>query len=294
MDCGKNDVSHLFNGGGIMRRVLVGIAVLSFASICFVCQAVENLLGELQQLKIRSEKMGKDVPVTIILPDKYKESKTKYPSLYLLHGASNNQNTWLDRTGIRQLASQYNVIVVCPDAGRTSWYFDSSEDPKYQYETFISTELVTYIDVKYRTKKDRSQRAIAGCSMGGHGAMFLAIRHKDTFGLASAMSGGVDIRPFSENWDIKKRLGDIKEHADRWEALTVINLIDLLKDGELAISIDCGVNDFFLDVNRALHKKLVENKINHDYTERFGGHGWDYWKNSIKYQMLFFSEQFSK
>lgn len=290
----KYNKSHLLNEGGMLRRAQASIAVLYVASMCFVCQAAENLPGDLQQLNIKSEKMSKDVPVSIILPEKYKESETKYPTLYLLHGAGDNQNTWPDRTGIRQLASKYNIIVVCPDAGRTSWYFDSPVDPKYQYETFITSELVTYIDAKYRTKNDRKQRAIAGLSMGGHGAMFLAIRHKDIFGSVAAMSGGVDIRPFSENWDIKKRIGDIKQQPDRWEALTVINLVDQLKTGELAISIDCGVNDFFLDVNRALHKKLVDNKISHDYTERFGGHGWDYWKNSIKYQMLFFSEQFAK
>ena len=95
------NLSHLLNGARIMRRAQASIAVLYVASLCFVCQAADNLPGDLQQLNIKSEMMGKDVPVSIILPEKYKESETKYPTLYLLHGAGDNQNTWPDRTGMR-------------------------------------------------------------------------------------------------------------------------------------------------------------------------------------------------
>jgi S-formylglutathione hydrolase FrmB len=130
--------------------------------------------------------------------------------------------------------------------------------------------------------------------MGGHGAMYLAVRHSSLFGAAGSMSGGVDFRPFPDNWDIKKYLGDFATHADNWNKNTVINAVDQLKNKELAIMVDCGIEDFFLQVNRNLHQKLIDKKIDHDYIERPGGHDWNYWNNAVKYQLLFFKNFFNK
>ena len=90
------------------------------------------------------------------------------------------------------------MIIVCPDGGFGSWYWDSPVDAGSQYETYVSNELVTWIDSKYKTIKTRKGRAITGLSMGGQGALYLAFRHQDIFGAAGSMSGGVDIRPFPE------------------------------------------------------------------------------------------------
>ena len=73
----------------------------------------------------------------------------------------------------------YNVIIVTPDGGYDSWYFDSPFVLDYQYETFLSSELVNYIDSNFNTIKDRSGREITGLSMGGHGALHTAIKHQD-------------------------------------------------------------------------------------------------------------------
>ncbi len=264
--------------------------------VIIVCFGINLVYGaSLTTIEVPSAAMKKDVSVSVIVPDAYsKHGDRRFPVLYLLHGAGDTNEKWPRSTPIQALSDTYNIVVVCPDAGRTSWYFDSPEDPTYQYETFVSAELVQFIDRHYRTLASRQYRAITGNSMGGHGAMFLAIRHKDLFGVVGCLSGGVDIRPFAEQWDIKKRLGPIASHRDRWEALTVINLAKRLKDGDLAISIDCGTDDFFIGVNRNLHRQLLDDNISHVYIERPGGHSWDYWSNAIKYQMLFFSECFNE
>ena len=92
---------------------------------------------------------------------------------------------------------------------KDSWYWDSPKNPAYRYETFVSSELVKYIDRNYKTIADRKGRAITGLSMGGHGAMWLGIRHKDVFGAAGSTSGCVDIRPFPKNWSMNKQLGEL-------------------------------------------------------------------------------------
>jgi S-formylglutathione hydrolase FrmB len=179
-----------------------------------------------------------------------------------------------------------------PDGGTNSWYWDSPVDPTYKYETFVSKELVEYIDSHYKTRADRTGRAITGLSMGGHGGLWLGIRHQDVYGAAGSTSGGVDIRPFPKNWGMSLRLGTIEQNPKNWDEYTVINQVHLLKPDAMKLIIDCGTEDFFYEVNCALHQKLTEAKIPHDFYTRPGVHNWDYWRNSIKYQVLFFSNYF--
>ena len=247
--------------------------------------------ANLDIIKVRSESMNKDIDVSVVLPDNY--GARRLPTVYLLHGfGDTNLVGYLGRTNIRQLADQLGIIVVIPD-GDTSWYFDSPVDPTYRYETFVASELVNYIDKNYLTLARRERRAVTGLSMGGHGALYLAIRHQDTFGAAGSMSGGVDFRPFPDNWNIKLRLGEYKSHKENWEKNTVIAQLPLLKDGTLQLIIDCGTEDFFFQVNTQLHEALAKQGIHHEFTTRQGSHSWDYWRRSIRDHMLFFSDYFN-
>lgn len=243
-----------------------------------------------------SAAMHKNIKAVIVKPNDYSENK-KFATVYVLHGASGKYSDWLsfvpDKQTLPKLADLYDVIIVCPDGNASSWYFDSPVDSTYKYETYISSELVKYIDSHYSTIKNRSKRAITGLSMGGHGALFLAFRHQDVYGACGSMSGGVDLRPFPDNWDIAKRLGKYSEYPERWEANSIINLIYLLTPNSLAITFDCGSSDFFYQVNKNLHEKLLERNIPHDFTVRPGGHSWEYWGNSINFQMLFFHNFFA-
>jgi len=240
-----------------------------------------------------SPSMQKNIKSVIITPDSYKSAK-ELPVVYLLHGFSGNHLDWINKAkGFEKAADQYNIIIVCPDGGFGSWYWDSPVEPSSKYETFVSDELVKSVDTKYQTVKNRKGRAITGLSMGGHGALYLAFRHQDVFGAAGSMSGGVDIRPFPNNWEMAKRLGTYAEQPERWEKNTVINLLNLLTPNSLAIIIDCGTEDFFYKVNLNLHEQLMYRNIPHDYIARPGSHNWPYWTNAIKYQLLFMSNYFS-
>lgn len=253
--------------------------------------APEN--GSIQDVKVHSEAMNKDIDVRVILPKNYAQLKD-LPTVYLLHGHSGKASDWDANGKVSRWVDLYNVILVLPDGGYDSWYFDAPEDPTYRYETFVSKELIEYIDSHYKTRADRNFRAITGLSMGGHGAMYLSIRHQDVFGSVGSISGGVDIRPFPENWGISKRLGTIETKPENWEKHTVINLVDGLKNGALNILIDCGSDDFFYKVNCNLHEKLRKSGIAHDFYIRPGAHNWDYWRNAIQYHLLFFDNCFKK
>jgi S-formylglutathione hydrolase FrmB len=243
-------------------------------------------------IQVYSQSMQKNIKAVIITPDTY-ASATQLPVVYLLHGYSGNHLKWINSAkGFERAADQYNMIIVCPDGGYGSWYWNSPVDPKSQYETFIADELVKAIDLRYKTVKDRTGRAITGLSMGGHGALYLAIKHQDIFGAAGSMSGGVDIRPFPNNWDMAKVLGTYADQPERWEKNTVINMLYQLTPNSLAIIIDCGTDDFFYKVNENLHQQLLYRNIPHDYITRPGGHTWAYWTNAVKYQLLFMRNYF--
>ena len=240
-------------------------------------------------IQVFSPSMNKNIKTCVIVPDNYKKSKKKFPVVYLLHGYSGNYGTWVKSfKEVSQQVDRYGFIAIGVDGNYSSWYFNSPIDPTFKYETYIIDELVPFIDKKYKTIASREGRAISGLSMGGHGALYLSLKHQDVFGAAGSMSGGVDIRPFSEKWDIKNRLGAITDFPENWEKNTVVNLIELNQNNNLKLIIDCGVDDFFIDVNRELHQKMLALKIDHDYIERPGKHNIDYWENSLKFQLLFF------
>lgn len=250
--------------------------------------------GIVDTVDVFSPAMKKTIKAVVIRPDNYSSSK-ELPVFYLLHGYSDSYSGWVTRVkDLKKAADTYNMMIVCPDGGFSSWYWDSPIDPTYKYETFIAKELIQWIDSKYNTIKNRKGRAISGLSMGGHGALYLAFRNQDVFGAAGSTSGGVDIRPFPNNWDMAKRLGKYSENPEIWEKNTVTNLLHLLTPNTLSIIIDCGTSDFFFNVNEQLHAKLLDRNIPHDYITRPGAHNWEYWNNSIWYQLLFMNNFFAK
>ncbi|MDD4922979.1 MAG: alpha/beta hydrolase family protein, partial [Bacteroidales bacterium] len=224
-----------------MKKTLVSVILASLAFIS--CHA-----AQIDTVQTYSQSMKKNINAVVITPDNYEKGK-EFPVIYLLHGFGDNFSAWITKAkGVDKLSDLYHVIIVCPDGGR-SWYFDSPVNENIKYETYVSSELVKWVDQKYKTIKNRSGRGITGLSMGGHGALYLAFRHQDVYGVAGSMSGGVDIRPFTKNWDLSADLGTYAEHPENWEKNTVINLTDLLTPNGLAISIDCGASDFFYNVN---------------------------------------------
>lgn len=268
------------------------IKVISF--FLFSLFTVSAFAAKRDTVMVYSESMKKEIPAIIVLPDNYSKNKN-YPTVYLLHGYSGNFESWAsDDFETIQYADLYDMIFVIPDGGFSSWYFDSPIDPEWRYETFVSSELVTFVDKNYATIKSPKARAITGLSMGGHGALYLAFRHQDIFGATGSMSGGVDIRPFPRNWDMEKRLGSYAEYPENWEKNTVINMTHLLKPYSPAIIFDCGTEDFFYEVNCELHKKLLYLNIPHEFISRPGAHNAEYWKNAIKYHLLFFHNFFKK
>jgi S-formylglutathione hydrolase FrmB len=248
--------------------------------------------------------MKKTYRAAVVLPDSYAKNKTAYPVLYLLHGGGGQFSDWLKQTPdkmlLHKLADQYNLIIVTPEGEKLGGYLDSPIQKDNLFETYIIKEVITRIDDAYRTIRNRSGRVITGLSMGGHGALYLATRNPSFFCAAGSMSGALDLN--TANWRIQPQfaeqikpgferiLGPLAGNPDHYAAHSVVNMTDKMKANDVKLIIDCGVDDFLLEPNRELHRRLVYNKVSHDYTERPGGHTWDYWENSLPYHVLFFNK----
>lgn len=261
-------------------------------SLLAICGVADVYAAQVDTVAVDSRTMNKTIKTVVIMPENY-AALDSLPVVYLLHGYSGNYADWVVKAPeIKDIADRYHFMIVCPDGGFGSWYWDSPVDDSFQYETFVSRELVDWVDANYKTIRGRKGRAISGLSMGGHGALYLAMRHLDVYGAAGSTAGGVDIRPFPLNWDMAKRLGSYADYPERWEAHTVINQLHRLTPDKLALVIDCGTSDFFYGVNEQLHRKLLDRNIPHTYITGPGGHTWTYWQQSICYQLLYFYKFF--
>ena len=276
---------------------LIVLFILSITSLHSHAAIVDSL-------DIPSAAMNKTYKAAVVLPSSYSNNKKAYPVLYLLHGGGGHFRDWLnltpDKMLVKNLADQYNIIIVMPEGETFGWYLDSPFDPNSKFETYVSKEVVQKIDNTYRTVRSNKGRVITGLSMGGHGAMYLSTRHPDIFGAAGTMSGAMDMNytKYSLNEDFKKMLierfekllGTSDVSNDVFVKNSVINMSETIKKNGIPVIIDCGVDDFLIDVNRELHRRLVYNNTPHDYVERPGAHTWEYWQNSLPYHVLFFSK----
>jgi S-formylglutathione hydrolase FrmB len=262
---------------------------------------MQAFAGTVDTIEMKSAYLKKAIKFVVIQPSiqnnqsNQLNSQERYPVVYLLNGYDGNYAQWTKTAPqLAKTADDLKMIFVYPDGGKSSWYFDSPIDSSMQYESYIIKELVPYVDANFPTKANPKSRAITGLSMGGHGGLYLAIRHSDIFGAAGSTSGGFDFRPFPKSWNLPNILGEYETNQARWYDYTVMRQVEFLTNKQLAIIFDCGVDDIFIKVNRALHEKLLQLKIDHDYIERSGGHNHAYWRSSIDFQMLYFHQFFQK
>ncbi|SIT94322.1 S-formylglutathione hydrolase FrmB [Pontibacter indicus] len=254
--------------------------------------------AKVDTLVIQSPSMQKTLKAGVVTPDGYQKKKNgPYPVLYLLHGYSGNFSNWLkvppQKDLLQTMADKYQLIIVTPDGGYGSWYYDSPVDQNSQYETFITQELRQEIERRYRAIPERSGRFISGLSMGGHGALYLSARHPELYLAAGSMSGSLNVSGIERQNllpSIEAVLGPKAENEQVYRANSIVHMVPQLKQNGVHLIIDCGVDDFLIEDNRELHRRLVYEKVPHEYIERPGAHSWAYWGNALEYHLLFFQK----
>jgi S-formylglutathione hydrolase FrmB len=289
------------------RRASITALVLVFVALASPASAAET--GRAECLSIQSKILGRPVPYCTLLPPSYDTDKTRrYPILYFLHGLGDNEQSFV-RSGGWNLTEdlwerrQLSEFLIVTPAGGASFYVNS-HDGRSRYEDFLLREFIPYIEHRYRTKGERSERGIGGISMGGYGALRLAFLHRELFGSVTAQSAAlIEKLPAFNPGDSQRVnrlqiLGEVfgspidRAFWDRNNPLTIARTANL---SSLKIYFDCGSeDDFGFDAGTAaLDKILTLRHITHEFHIYAGRHDWTYFAGHLPEVLAFHAQAFA-
>ncbi|WP_163323782.1 alpha/beta hydrolase [Draconibacterium mangrovi] len=283
----------------MQRLILVLFLILSLNS--FAQFPGMPAQGKASVDSIQSEILGVSRHYSVYLPKSYTtDTDKKYPVLYLLHGVFDNNNGWIQRGHLQDVANKLidsgeavEMVIIVPDAGR-EWngYFDMDG---WSYETFFFTEFMPFIESKYRIIGDKKHRAVAGLSMGGGGTTVYAQKHPELFASAYAISAlmgleeGGGLSPQDPKFaQLNKTV--IENHCVNF----VENADEATKEKLKSVNwfVDCGDDDFLFDVNIAFCQAMRKAQIPYQLRVRDGGHDWEYWHSALYTALPFVSRTF--
>lgn len=214
--------------------------------------------------------------------------RATYPTLYLLHGLSDDHTVWMRRTSIERYAAAKNIAVVMPAVGR-SFYQDTAGGAKFW--TFLSDELPALCERYFPLSTAREERFAAGLSMGGYGALRLALARPDRYAAAASLSGALDLsrrlreagRPSSlvSRAEYVGIFGPALEagDADLWPLAEKLGRSDAARP---KLFLCCGTEDALLPESRAFRAHLDAVHLAATYEESPGAHEWGYWDAQIQ------------
>lgn len=234
-------------------------------------------------LKFYSRTLERHVSCYALVPER---RAARMPTYYLLHGRSDDHTIWTRRTRIEWHAQRYPMIVVMPD-GQRGFYTDNEEGPAWT--RFFCDDLIETIESILPARSGRSTRAVGGLSMGGYGALRLALGRPDLFISANSHSGAV--LHGGKTWD-KPEHREMRQIFGRHPAGSDHDLLALARRARRskrlpALMLDCGVEDFLYEDNRAFHASLDKLGVAHEYREFPGAHNWDYWEAHVPEALAF-------
>lgn len=287
---------------GFISRPAAGAAAVSVVTS-------RQLSPRLREYVLSSAALGAPVTVRVQLPSSYDDSATarRWPMALLLHGRSEDATTWSERAGLAQFD---DMVIVTPDGGRVGWYTDWFDDSccaspqRQRWESFHIGELLPWAERTFRLAPGRSQRFIAGDSMGGFGAMSYAARHPDLFAGAAELSGFVDLMLLESSGVIGvdgqsyqvagvppgSIFGPRATEEVRWRGRNPVDLADNLRHTDLVLRHGNGLPGRFggsPDAGEAgirltgvsLHDRLTALGIDHVWDDYGNGvHTWPYWE----------------
>jgi S-formylglutathione hydrolase FrmB len=216
---------------------------------------------------------------------KCNSGRKEYPVLYLLHGYSDDHTIWGRRTSIERYVAGMDLAVVMP-AAHHSFYTDMKSGGKYW--TFISEELPQIVRALFPVSTERKDTFVAGLSMGGYGALKLALRSPEKFAAAASLSGATDIcslwKAFPDfNTDMELIFGSLNELKGSENDLFKLSE-ELKKSGKdiPALFQACGTEDFLYADNIRFRDHLCKLGYELHYQEAPGIHSWDFWDAAIQ------------
>lgn len=284
------------------KFILITFSII-FATSAFANSVYEMVEGQVRIDSMKSKILNVTRKYSVYLPKSYSiHTEKKYPVLYLLHGLYDNNKGWLEGGDLQYIANEVidshkacEMIIVIPDAGTLrDGYFNIEGWP---YETFFFNEFIPYIEKTYRINADKQHRAVAGYSMGGGGATAYALKHPDVFSSVYAMSALMSLPKQERVPVMEPKLEELGKSVLANDCIALVAYTDEATLGKyLTIRwfVDCGDDDFLLDVNFRFYQEMKKAKVPCELRIRNGNHTWEYWRSALYLALSFVSDGYGK
>lgn len=231
-----------------------------------------------------SAALKRDMQYRAVLPAKLNANR-KLQVVYLLHGGGGGFRDWSNYSDVARLAER-GLILVMPE-GNSSYFANAAERPQDHYEDYIVNDLISDVEHKFPASVGRSNRAIVGVSMGGFGAINLALHHPELFTFAGGLSAALDVpsRPFSirrlEQWRRHRAIfgpwdGQAQKNNDPF---VLVQSAEPTKAPYLFLT--CGEQEGLLAVNRKFAALLEKRHFQYEFHTAPGDHNWIQWDERL-------------
>ncbi|MEC0092168.1 alpha/beta hydrolase [Paenibacillus macquariensis] len=244
-----------------------------------------------QKVTFHSESLDKDMKFNIYLPKGYDITK-KYPVLYMLHGYSGTEDSWLPELGLDVTAdamisaNKINPLIIISPQINNSYGFNSISEG--DYSDYIVNDLIQYVDGHFNTNASRVGRYIGGLSMGGWAALFNAFQHPALYSKVGGHSPALFMDYWGDAEGLRNWLYPSEQLQDQRDPLRLVETQNLKG---LSIYLDSGDEDGFrfYEGAEALYQQLQSKNVNSEYHHGPGGHDGDYWRKHTSDYLLFYS-----
>ena len=230
---------------------------------------------------------------SVFLPPGYAESSRRYPTLYMLHGVAGDSSEW-QSIGLLEAADRLiqegeiePMLIVLPNGGANYWANHASGA---RWGDYLVSDVVLSVDREYRTLPSSTDRAVGGLSMGGEGALRMALLNPDVFGVAAAHSPS--LRTAYDQ--LAPELQTLYGSEAQWRAVSPLWLAaDTDAAYRLTISLDVGEDDPWRQNVELLHTRLAERGASHRFEVLPGEHAAEYWIGNVDRYLAFYAGAFA-
>jgi putative tributyrin esterase len=272
----------------------INVGLIFILAFVFSTFAQEKQLGKVENFKLNSKLMSREMPYQVVFPPGYNagDAQTRYPVIYLLHGLTGRFDNWAKSAKITEYAAKHKFIFVMPE-GNNGWYSDSATTANDKYESYIIQELIPEAERKFNALSRRESRVIAGLSMGGYGSLKFGLKYPEKFVIVGSFSGALGAATWTDktlgnNWKVLTDSIMSVYGAEGSQTRKENDIYQIVRDAtpEKAknlpfIYLDCGTEDFLIQQNRDFATILFEKKIPHEFRQLPGKHDWQFWDSQI-------------
>lgn len=280
---------------------------LFFLVLGMLCSSFAQTGKVMDELKLNSKILKGERKFAVYLPPDYETSSRSYPVLYLLHGYTDDQTGWVQFGEVQHIADKAIIegtatpmIIIMPDADTGLPGYTNALSGNWNYEDFFFEEFMPHVEDRFRIKKKKQFRAVAGLSMGGGGSFLYALHRPDLFSSAAPLSASLGPQRLDEMNEFaylgytsaNHNKKDFEIYSNRNNQLRIVDQLSKETLNSVRWYIDCGDDDFLYEANSLMHIKLRKKGVDHEFRIRDGGHTWTYWRTALPTVLAFISERF--